>query len=409
MPKKILYIHVERKHRYGVHYINELIIQKLRKKGFSVDTIYPSESISLFSKSLAGIKNILFFHSLILRKRHASKYDLIQGTTYTTLPFLGSGVPVVSHFGSTTYGFLKRVPSASRMSIENPKLLQIFSELKMFLLINGRSSSVKALSDISNIEIQVAKQSDAVIAASLGVKKELLANRVPSEKIFVVHNAIEDYWFRPRKHINALGKPKLVYIGRMGDDVFTIKLKGINRLFCILKKFPKDKKIILGMCRNTRGYQEFFSRLRNLELHLSVEKRKIPSLLENSFGDIYVNTGRYEGFCLSIVEAMSQGLIPVVFPIGVAPEIIRNGKNGFVVHTMNEMVRKINALKKMGAEERAGMAVEAVKTSKDFRAEKMVSEMVKVYRELCAKRRRKARLKKSAKSGYGESGNRTRT
>lgn len=52
MPKKLLFVHQEKRIKYGAHYINEIIIKKLRERGYIVDTVYPEESISLFSHSL---------------------------------------------------------------------------------------------------------------------------------------------------------------------------------------------------------------------------------------------------------------------------------------------------------------------------------------------------------------------
>ncbi len=388
MPKKILFIHLEKKQKYGSHYINELIIQKLRKNKFNVDTIYPEESLEYFSNSLSGIKNILFFYSMILNRKKTNKYDLIQGTTYTTLPFLGTSVPIISHFGSTTYGFLKKVPSAKKLVVEDDSLSDIFLDLKRMLVINGGSSSLKALNDIHKIEIHVAKQSDAVIATSEKVKLELIANRVPESKVHVIYNSIEDYWFKYKGKKKAKNIANLIYIGRMGDDSFTVRLKGINRLYYVLKKFSSLDKRIFGMCRKVSGYTNFFEKIPKTEINLSVEKKRIPKMLEKSFGDIYINTGRYEGFCLSLVEAMSQGLVPITFSIGVAPEIIVNGKNGYVVHNLSEMVAKINYLKN-NKKKRQEMALEAMNASREFTSDKMITKFIKLYKEVFAKKKNK--------------------
>ncbi len=143
MNKKILYIHQEKKIKYGAHYINDLIITKLKTKGYVVDTIYPEESITLFNKFLAGISNILFFYSLILKKKSSIKYNIIQGTTYTVLPFLENGVPVISHFGSTTYGFLETVPTDKKLYLENIDVFSILSHIKLELKINNNGISIK--------------------------------------------------------------------------------------------------------------------------------------------------------------------------------------------------------------------------------------------------------------------------
>ncbi len=386
MAKKILFIQNEKRIRYGAHYINDLIIQKLRKKGYAVTTIFPQESIEILSTSLAGIKNILFFYSLISKKNEIENYDLIQGTTFTTLPFLNSGVPVVSHFGSTTYGFLKKVPSIKKLQAENEQLPGIFEELKRHLKINGKSASIKSLQDISDIEMHVAKKSDLVIATSEKVKKDLIKKGIHEEKIAVVHNAIEDYWFRSKVVREPKKTAQLVYLGRMGDDIFTVKLKGVNRLIFTLKKFPELDKKVIGMCSKFEGYQKLFSNIPKTEAYLSAEKKKIPSLLKENYADIFINPSRYEGFCLSLVEAMSQGLVPVTFPVGIAPEIIKNGKNGYVVHNLEEMAEKINHLKE-NRKSRVKMAENAIITSKLFKADYLIEKLSRLYDPLIRKRK----------------------
>ncbi|MFA4907276.1 MAG: glycosyltransferase family 4 protein [archaeon] len=381
MPKKILFIHHEKKPKYGAHYINDLIVDKLRKAGYSVDTVYPQESIELFSKALAGIRSILFFYSLTSHKKKAHKYDIVQGTTYTTLPFLNNGTPVVSHFGSTTFGFLKNVPSAKTLEKEKKELAGIFSGLKKCLAISEREYSIRALQDISKMEIYVAKKSDAVIATSQKVLAELTRNGVPRSKIHVIHNAIEDYWFKARHSKKVKKVAELVYLGRMGNDVFTIKLKGINRLVFIFKKFPELKKKVIGMCQNFKGYLSVFSPIPNTKAFLSMEKKKIPNLLGNNYGDLYINPGRYEGFCLSLVEAMSQGLIPITFPVGIAPEIIKNGKNGYLVNSIDEMAGKIGQLKS-NPKKRAAMAKNAMQTSNQFTADALITQLTGLYRQI---------------------------
>ena len=115
MKKKVLFIHSEKKFKTGAHYINDIIIEKLKKQKYSVDNLYPTNSVDLLSPDMFGISNILFFYSLIKKHEDAKKYDIIQGTTYTPLAFIGNGMPVISHFGSTTYGFLKAVPSMKNL------------------------------------------------------------------------------------------------------------------------------------------------------------------------------------------------------------------------------------------------------------------------------------------------------
>ena len=386
MKKRILFIHAEKKFKTGAQYINEIIIDKFKKKGYKVDSVYPNASIDLLSPDMSGIANILFFYSLIKKHENIGKYEFIQGTTYTPLAFIGNGTPVISHFGSTTNGFLQAVPSLKNLEKENEELFHIFSNLHENNAIPTINDSLKPLKDISKIEIYVAKKSDVVIATSEKVRTELLKNKIPKNKIVVIHNAIEDYWFNLKIIRNVKKEASLVYLGRLGDDSFTVKLKGIPRLIYILKNYPSLNKLVIGMCHNTQQYEKIFNQILNTKTYLSVEKNKIPIILKKHYGDIYINTSRYEGFCLSMIEAMSQGLIPIVFPFGVAPEIIKNGKNGYIVHNLHEAISRINKLKS-NFSKRKIMAENAMHTAKQFNSDALIKQYIKVYGSLIKNRR----------------------
>lgn len=73
----------------------------------------------------------------------------------------------------------------------------------------------------------------------------------------------------------------------------------------------------------------------------NVLKTDIPTILASHAGSILLVTSRYEGFSLSLIEGMSQGLIPVTFGVGVAPEIIINGVNGYIVDSLDEAIHRI--------------------------------------------------------------------
>lgn len=381
MVKKILYINNEKEMEYGAHFINSLIVKKLKANGYMVDSMFPQESINLFSKSLSGISDILFYYSLIRKRKQINKYDVIQGTTYTPLAFLDNGVPVVSLFGSTTHGFLKHVPSLKKLGRENRHLVTMFNVLKKYNVVDSLVPSIKSLKDISKIEVFVAKKSAVVISTSEIVKRELIRNGIPKKKITLVHNAIEDFWFKAKKARKVKPITELVYLGRMGDDPFTVKLKGIDRLGYILKAFPSLRKTVIGMCSRVDEYHLFFSQFPETITHLSVKKKKIPKILRKHYGDIYINPGRYEGFCLSLIEAMSQGLVPITFPTGVAPEIIQHGRNGFLVNKITDMGKTINHLIRKKAL-RTRMAKEAVRTSRRFKADNIIKQYITVYQSL---------------------------
>ena len=112
---KIAFIHNEKKIGTGAHYINDLMAKKLRQRNIDVRNFYPKTALMDSPDHLRGLANILFFYSLLEHKQTISRYSIIQGTTYTPLPFLALPLPVVTHFGSTTSGFLKNTPIAKNL------------------------------------------------------------------------------------------------------------------------------------------------------------------------------------------------------------------------------------------------------------------------------------------------------
>jgi len=375
---KILYIHQDRKLSTGAHYVNDILVKGFRRDGVIVENVYPEQDLGYFHPLLKGIRNILFFFSLIERKKDIASYDIIQGTTYTPLAFLHGNIPVFSMFGSTAYGFLKAVPNLKSLNKEHSDLLKIFNELKEKGALNCSASLIQPVRDISRIEFHVAKNSRKVVATSQAVKSELIRNGVPQEKIEVIWNGIENFWFKAKPKKRVKKNAAIVYLGRMGEDGFTIKLKGINRMIYILRSFSHLDKLIIGLSEKIDFYGQIFQEIPKTVFYSNLKRRKVPKILKNNYGDIFINPSRYEGFCLSLVEAMSQGLIPVSFSVGVAPEIIKNGQNGFLVNSVRQMVHRINQLSQDRGK-RVQMARAAMETARIFRSETMVKKYLELY------------------------------
>ena len=190
---RIAFIHSDKKIGTGTHFINELIACKLREKGAEVNNFYPQFLLTDTPTHFKGINNILFFYSLLERREEILRHDIIQGTTYTPLAFLRFSKPVVSHFGSTTIGFLRSVPKTNRW--ENG-CGEVFLRLKQSGAISELNIKTRRpLNDIASIEQYAAERADYIIATSDIVKNDLVSVGIEAGKIEVIHNAIEDYWF----------------------------------------------------------------------------------------------------------------------------------------------------------------------------------------------------------------------
>lgn len=377
---KIAFIHNEKKIGTGSHYINDLMSMKLKEAGIDLKSFYPNTSLDT-PIHLGGLKNILFFHSLLEKRKQILKFDLIQGTTYTPLTFLAYDIPVVSHFGSTTKGFLETTPRTITIDTEMKKIWHALRNNKVIKELNIKTR--KPLRDIAEIEQYVASKAEGVIATSLKVKKELLNMGVKEENIYLVHNAIEDYWYENVEKINnkPLGNPSIVFLGRLGEDVFTLKLKGLDRLLNLYSYFPDIKKITICMTRKKELISWLIDEIPNHTVFANSKKDRIPEITKSLYGSILFIPSRYEGFSLSLVEGMSQGLIPIIYDVGVAPEIIQNGKNGFLVSSQKDAQEKINLL--LNDENlRKKCAAQARITSLQFSSSLISKKLIDVYEKI---------------------------
>lgn len=378
---KIAFIHEEKKIGSGATYINDLIAMKLRARGITVKNFYPKSTLIDTPHHLKGLSNILFFYSLLERRNEILKFDLVQGTTYTPLPFIPFRIPTIAHFGSTTEGFLHATPRANAIENGVKKIWYMLKKEKAIQELNAKTR--RPLHDIADIEHYVAARTNAIIATSQNVKQELIGAAVPEHRIHIIHNAIEDYWYDNNELLDAAHLPPatLVFLGRLGNDVFTLKLKGFDRLIHLYRSFPDIQKTTIAMTTNRKLINWIVHQIPCNRLFTNVRKDLIPKELAPLRGSILFISSRYEGFSLSLIEGMSQGLIPVTYPVGVAPEIIINKENGFLVHTQKEAIEAIQLLQSDSGL-RAQMMHNAWKTAQQFRADRMIDQMIALYKKV---------------------------
>ena len=380
---KVAFIHSDKKIATGAHHINRLMAEALAERGARVRNFFPRHKLTDTPVHLKGIANILFFHSLLEHKDEILKNHIIQGTTYTPLPFLSFNVPVVCHFGSTIRGYLDAVPATRRLPKEEQN---VFKELaKLDIIPELDLKTFRPMEDVADIEAVAAARAATCIATSEKVKNELMEMQVPEERITVIHNAIEDYWFEPQRP-TAIQPPHLVFLGRLGGDVFTLKLKGFSRLVNFFRAFPDVPKTTVCMTTN-RKLKEWL-RVAFLKHFMFVNLRKdlIPGALAPLYGSILFLPSRYEGFSLSLVEGMSQGLVPIAYSVGVVPEVIKNGENGYIVSTLEEACARARELL-ADDQKRLAMAEAAKATASQFKSPHISSQLLSLYQNLRRDRR----------------------
>jgi glycosyltransferase involved in cell wall biosynthesis len=140
----------------------------------------------------------------------------------------------------------------------------------------------------------------------------------------------------------------------------------------------RSKKLTLWLNKN----------INNLKLVANYPKNNIRDLLENNGGSILLLTSRYEGFSLSLIEGMSQGMIPIAYPVGVVPELIKDGVNGFIVNSQSLAKQRVKLILSDN-DLRLRMAKQCMKDSKKFKSDIMVKKLSNLYGRIVSEREKK--------------------
>ena len=242
-------------------------------------------------------------------------------------------------------------------------------------------------------EEKTIEHSNKIIAVSDFTRRELLNYyNVKEDKICVIHNGVDIHKFSPpenkKKVKQKLGfKTKDVNILSVGrlyarKGLFTL----IESMSMVAKKFSNVKLIISG-----KGESGELKKLVNYAEKLDVKEKiiftgyfpdaELPSLYQAA--DIFAFSTFYENLPFAVLEALSSRLPVVTTRVGGIPEMIDDGKNGFLVPPANsiELARKILYLIE-NPNKASEMAHQARKTIQEkFDWQLIVKKVLRVYKE----------------------------
>lgn len=162
----------------------------------------------------------------------------------------------------------------------------------------------------------------------------------------------------------------LIFFGRMHPD------KGAKEAIEIAKSF--GMKLIMAGIIQDKDY--FYNEIEpNFEEDIiyvgSVGPEKRNELLGGAYALLHPIFFA-EPFGLSVVEAMACGTPVVAFNKGSMPELIENGKNGFIVENVNEAVEVLGKISKVDRQCCRDIVEEK------FSVERMVDDYIKVYQQI---------------------------
>lgn len=225
------------------------------------------------------------------------------------------------------------------------------------------------------------RKADAVVAISNLVKESVVDFfDVNAQKISVIYNGVDIKKFVSNYGGVKCGAIKIIYVGRI------IEQKGVQvtlRALSQLKDIDYTFKIVGdGTYRNT---------LENLAQDLGIgnrveftgSRRDVSELLRQS--GIFIHMPVWEeGFGITIIEAMSTGLPCICARSGAIPEIIEDGKNGFIVEKGNAdmLAQKIRQVATMSDNDLKILSHNAVERAHYFSIERFTNNLDKLIEEV---------------------------
>jgi len=169
---------------------------------------------------------------------------------------------------------------------------------------------------------------------------------VNKESIVLTPNCIPDEYFKKYNGNNFRKKYKLKQ-----KDLVVLCLsrihqsKGIDQLVKVAKFFPKIKFVILG--KDGGFKQELENLIKELDFKNIIlggeisEKEKMEAYAGS---DIFCSPSHYEAFCISILEAFSQGCAVITSNAGGMPWVVGNCGLTFEDYNLNDLKNKLESL-----------------------------------------------------------------
>jgi len=258
---------------------------------------------------------------------------------YLIKPFVGKNIDILyCHFGPNG-----NVGTRLKKIGINVKLVTVFHgyDLSSYIEKSGR-----------NIYIDLFKLGDLFLPISRYWDKKLIELRCPKNKIYIHHMGINLEKFKFSEKRKKSREPiKILTIGRL------IEKKGhkyaIQAIAKIIKKYKNIEYIIAGDGPSRSKLEGLVSELR-IKDHIrflgEVEQNEVLRLYQQAhifiLPSITANNGDQEGIPIVLMEAQATGL-PIVstYHSGV-PEVVVDGKSGFLVpeKDVDALAKKLGCL-----------------------------------------------------------------
>jgi glycosyltransferase involved in cell wall biosynthesis len=337
-----------------------------------------------FLKTLKAplVKSFLFAASAS-RRLNKMRSSFPVDITHVNLPLVPS-FAVPTGFGKTLISTVHSTWKGEAEAIKGEPYSRLNSNEKFMVSFNWF---------LRVFEEKMLERSNKIIAVSDFTRRELLQYyKVKEDKIRVIHNGVDVDKFKPatdklkaKAEVGFNPEDKAILsVGRLyaRKGLFTL----IESIALVTGKFKNAKFIIAG-----KGLSNEMKKLVSYATKLGVKDnivftgyfpdKKLPRLYQAA--DVFAFSTFYENLPFAVLEALSTGLPVVTTNVGGIPEMIEDGRNGFLVQPFNSRELADRILYYLehpaAASEMALLARKTIENQFDWRL--IVKKVVKVYDE----------------------------
>lgn len=314
---------------------------------------------SEFPPTVAGVSNYVYKLSIgLTRKGHkvtvitrgswkGLEINSVDGINVYRLPFLGIypfHLKIHEIFQNKIFKLLE--PSFDLVHVHYPMSPLVHTCLPKVLtvhtleIIEGRETELTDLRSIaykifskfvSNIERQIINSADFTTTVSKSVAKEIIKYYGVKKQISIIGNGVDINFFAPKKDEDKESvRPYVLYVGRLGYRKGLIDL--IESANYVCQKIPEAYFILIGRGPLERELKSLVKEM-NLSNNSSflgyVNRDSLLYYYQNAA--VFVLPSYYEGLPTTLLEAMACGVPAIATEVDGVPEIITDGKNGFLV------------------------------------------------------------------------------
>lgn len=218
--------------------------------------------------------------------------------------------------------------------------------------------------------VTISKESRRSFYEFYGLDSTLIYNGIPEYTSETNVSKLEDYRFTDKTMI-------FFHPGRITEAKNQIVLvRAFNRL---ISDGNDVVLLIAGQKQDMRIWSELEPYLKERIIYLG-ERNDVRDLFSEA--DAFCLPSIWEGMPVTLLEALSAGCIPICSPVGGIPEVITNGKNGFLSSDSSEdaYYKALKSFVSCTDVERSNMKHTCLETFNKFRISEVVKQYINVYK-----------------------------